>query len=190
MTDAETDSTVAEALGIVEQEQEQGQEQAAQDADTPDNAGDGQDSSPQQPSDIDSLPEWAQAEIRRARREAAEARVKAREAQQAGMTDADRIRAEVTAEFAGKLAASELRAALADLKPEHVDDIVEAVNLSKFVTDAHEVDRPAVKAFAARVMGTRKARVDVGHGEGTGAAARQRSAAEQFADTISGMFTT
>ena len=184
---AAADTAVADALGVGEpvedtqpaQAVDEGTDQPAQNPETDEST----------PTEIDDLPEWAQSEIRKARREAAASRVKAREAEQDKMSEAERIRAEIRQEYAEKLATSEVRAALSDLKSDHVDDIIDSLNLSKFVNDDGDVDRPAVKAFAARVLGGRR-RADVGAGSGSNGTPRKRTTAEQFAEAINPMFTT
>lgn len=188
-----TDADVANAFGIgTEAEDQTPPVQDTEEVGEQENATPDQESEAPKPSDVDSLPEWAQNELKRARREAADARRKARDAEQSSMTDAEKtkaeIRAEVTREFASKMAMTELRSALGEMKSDHVDDVLEAVNVEHFVTEDGEVDRPAVKAFAARILGARRNTADIGHGQGTNGSPRKRTNAEQFADTINGLF--
>lgn len=181
-----TDSAVAEEFGI-DPDTDEGREpeqdtQAEQDsvADEPTSNG------------LDSLPEWAQAEIRKARREAAKARVDAKAARSTALSEQERAieaaKAEVAATYGKRLVAAELRGALTGvLKPEEVDDLIDDLNLSKFVDDEGEVDRDAVKALVRRLTGRRAARADVGHGANGDSPSRRKTPGEQFADALSGM---
>lgn len=142
------------------------------------------------PTDFDSLPEWAQKELRRARREAANARAKAKDAERNSLSDADRIKAEVreevAREYAGKLAASELRAALGELKDDVVEDLIEDLNLANFITEDGDVDSAKVRTFANRVLGSRRSRVEPGAGSNGSSAGR--SPADEFARTVAPLF--
>lgn len=144
------------------------------------------------PQGLDSLPEWAQSEIRRARREAAKARVDAKAARSTSLSEQEKAveaaRAEVVQTYGKRLVAAELRGALSGVfKTDEVDELIEDLNLAKFVDEDGEVDRDAVKALVRRFTGKRAARADVGHGSNGESPARRRSAADQFAETLSGM---
>jgi hypothetical protein len=180
-----TDADVVAALGVGTVEDED--DQATPEVEVaPDD--EGQEPESVTPSNIEELPDWAQSEIRKARREAAEARIKARDA----LPDAERMRAEirdeVQREYASKLAAAAIRTALSEIKPEYVEDIIDDLNLDRFVLDG-DVDKAAVKSFSARVLGVRRSRAEVGTGAGQNGTPRKRTTADQFADTISGMFS-
>jgi hypothetical protein len=149
----------------------------------------GQDPSAQ-PTDFDSLPEWAKKELRRARNDAAKARTKARDAEKANLSDADKIRAEVreevAREYAGKLAATELRGALSELKDDVVDDLIEDLNLTNFIDEDGEVDKVKVRTFANRILGSRRSRVEPGAGSNGSSAGR--NASDDFARVVAPLF--
>lgn len=144
--DTATDAELNAALGLGGQ--------SADDTDT--------DTTGPEPEDITTLPEWAQKEVNRLRRENAAARVKAREAKRAvekptdkpegEKVDVEKIRAEARAEArlenGTRLAAAEIRGQLASILPDdHLDDLIDDLNLAKYVDDDGEVDTNAVKAL-------------------------------------------
>lgn len=102
--------------------------------------------------------------------------------QTAGSTDdvqaqiaaaAAQARADARAEYAENLAGSRIEAALTQLGVEDADEIVEGLNLSRFVTQDGEVDREAVKAHIDRfksLMPKRRRNVGQGGSGGTGTA--------------------
>src|SRR4051812_17116110 len=146
-----TDADVATALGVgpqvdVEPGTEEADDQQAQVAeDVP----------------LEDLPSHWQEEVRRLRRENAQQRVARRDAKQTQQTDAgddkspsaqalraaeERGRQAARMESGVRLAGAEVRAALApNLTEEQIEDVIDDLNLSKFVTDDGDVDREAVK---------------------------------------------
>lgn len=130
------------------------------------------------PESVDQLPEWAQLELKRARREAAKYRNQAKKAPAA---ESDALRAEIRREFMGDLAAARIEAALTGI----VDDpsqIVEDLNLDRYITDDGDLDLDAVSALKDKYARLVK-RSAVGHGRNGGNGA-PKSAADQFADTL------
>ena len=99
-------------------------------------------------------------EERQARREAEKARKtlekELAELRQQSMSDTEKAieqarieaRTQVLAEFGGKVAAAEVRAAAAGrLEAEQVETLLDGLNLSRFVKDDGDVDRDAVTKF-------------------------------------------
>jgi hypothetical protein len=136
---------------------------------------------------FEDLPSSWQDEIRRLRRENAANRVARRDQsrqQQPGggdSTDADnapsaqairaaeqRGREAARLETGVRLAAAEVKASLAAaLTEEQIEDLVEDLNLSRFVTDDGDVDREAVKHFRDKTVSIlgRKPTARPGHGQ-------------------------
>jgi len=126
---------------------------------------------------VDELPEWAQLELKRARREAAKYRNQAKKAPEAGT---EKIRAEIRREFMGDLAAAKIEAALTGI----VDDptqIVDDLNLDRYITDEGEIDTDAVTSLKDRYARLVK-RPTVGHGRN--GAQPKGSKQDQFTDTL------
>lgn len=132
---------------------------------------------------FEELPESWQTEIRRLRRENASKRVSARDAARKQTKDApasdepsaqalkaaeERGRKSAALENGIRLARAEVRASLAGtLAPDHIDEIVEDLNLSRFVDDDGEVDTEAVAVLRDKytsILG-RKAPAKVSHGK-------------------------
>ncbi len=159
---------------------------------------------------MEDLPDWAQDEIKRLRRENANARVKAREAarktatpppaidpatppaqasEQAIRAAEERGRSAARMEFGVQLARAEVKAALAAiLTDDQTDAYINHLDLSRLVQDDGSVDVDAVldvKENVASLLATasKKPAPRVGHGRTT-PAATQKSTAEQFADAI------
>lgn len=116
----------------------------------------------QEPESVDDLPDWAQEEIRKLRRENATARIKARDAARKGAKPdtppeatrqslkaaEDRGRAEARMEYGIQLAGAEIKASLAGaFSEEQITDIIEDLNLTRYVEDDGSVDRDAVRAL-------------------------------------------
>lgn len=158
----------------------------------PDNEG-------QEPSSIEDLPDWAQEEIRRLRRENANARVKAREAnrskpaeeqpevsRQALKAAEDRGRSAARMEYGIRLAGAEVKAALAGvLTEDQIADVLDDLNLSRFVDDEGDVDSDAVKVLRDKytaLVGKRQSPL-VNHGR-TSTSKAPKSTADQFAAAI------
>lgn len=184
------DEAVAEALGMSD---------AADDA-----QGAEQEDQAQEATDVafEELPESWREEIRRLRRENAAQRVARRDATKtpsAGDNDApaapsaqalraaeNRGKESARMEYGVRLAGAEVRAALTGLLPdEQIADVVEDINLSRFVLDDGEVDRDLVKALRdkyASIIG-KKSVAKVGHGQRNGAPT-QKSNADKFGDWL------
>lgn len=89
-------------------------------------------------------------------------------------------------EYAGKFAAAEIRAALAELKDDVVEDLIEDLNLTNFIDEDGEVDKQKVRTFANRILGSRRSRIEPGAGSnGTGAG---RSTSDDFARIVAPLF--
>jgi hypothetical protein len=178
-----TDEQVAAHLGLTEP------------GDTPD---EGEQDSRQT---INDLPQWAQDEITKARRQAAQARIRAREARQASRQNApaessqqtiddarEAGRKEARAEFAVKLARAEVRGALAGVVPdENLDDVLDDLNFSNYLDENDDVDAEAVTHLRERytsLLGAQRQRPGrVQHGKQT-KPPTNKSAADLFADAL------
>ena len=183
-----TDAAMAQMLDTGEPaEQEQPSQEAPEEGQEPSNS-------------IDDLPDWAQTEIRQLRRENANARIKARDAarakpstdeqpeasRQALKAAEDRGRSAARMEYGIRLAGAEVKAALAGvLAEDQIADIVEDLNLSRFVDDEGDVDSEAIKVLRDKytaLAGKRQA-PRVGHGRNT-SPPQAKSTADQFADAL------
>jgi hypothetical protein len=180
------DSAVAEAFGVgTPPAEDEGAEQQAQVAeDVP----------------LEELPAAWQEEVRRLRRENASQRVARRDAQrstqQQGDGEAPSAQAIRAAEERGRkaaqlengvrLAGAEIRAALVGaMTEEQVTDIIDDLNLSRYVTDEGEVDREAVTHLRDKftsILG-KKTTPRPGHGQRQGAPS-QKSNADLFGDWL------
>lgn len=100
---------------------------------------------------------------------------------------ADKARREARTEFGQRLASAEIRAALTGIVAEP-GDIIEDLNLARYVTDDGEVDEDAVSALKQKyssLMGVKRT-PKVGAGQ-TGKPPKVPSAADEFAATINGL---
>jgi hypothetical protein len=151
---------------------------------------------------LEELPAAWQEEVRRLRRENASQRVARRDAQRSTREQGDgddkspsaqairaaeeRGRQAARLESGVRLAGAEVRAALAaTLTEEQIEDLVEDLNLSRFVTDDGDVDREAVKHFRDRTVSIlgKKTSPRPGHGQRQGAPT-QKSNADLFGDWL------
>lgn len=182
----EEDAAVAKAFGM------------SDDAEDAQGAAPEQEEEAQEAKDVafEELPDSWQEEIRRLRRENAAQRVARRDATkttnstpngdspsaQALRAAEGRGRDSARLEYGVRLAGAEVRAALSgSLSEEQIADIVEDLNLSRFVLDDGEVDRDAVRALRdkyASIIG-KKPVAKVGHGQRNGAPT-QKSNADLF----------
>jgi hypothetical protein len=189
---SQSDADVAAALGVGEQaEEEQGEQHEEQAQEAEDTA-------------FEDLPSSWQEEIRRLRRENASARVARRDTatkqQQSGEGDdkapsaqalraaEERGRSAARLENGVRLAGAEMRAALAaTLTEEQIEDLVEDINLSRFVTDDGDVDRDAVKHFRDKTVSIlgKKTTPRPGHGQRQGTPSK-KSNADLFGDWLTG----
>lgn len=138
---------------------------------------------------FDQLPESWQKEIQRLRRQAAAKRVEKKVETKAEVTpkDVDLAREdakrEARQEFGEKLAAARIEAALAGLVP-NPEEVVEDLNLARYVDENGDVDTDAVSILKNRyaaIAGRKGARV--GHGR-SGGASTQTSTADLFAEAM------
>lgn len=173
-----SDAEVAAALGVDEVDDEQ------QEQDTEDKG--------QEPEEIsfEDLPKKTQDEIRSQRRELAALRIKLRELQKGSEkkteatddVEAARVagREEARAEFGVQLTTEAVRAALTGVIPDDdLDEFVDELNISRFVTDDNQPDRDAIASLKARQVkltgARRNARVSHGRsGNGTGSKSVQQ----------------
>jgi len=141
-------------------------------------------------------------EIARLKRENAAQRVKARDArQQAKSTKQgapseddvtaaeERGRQAARLEFGAELAGAKITAALTGIVPaDQLGEVVEDLNIARYVTDEGKVDDDAVASLAAKytaLLGARRTVGKVGTGRGTGTASgRPKSTGQQFEDAI------
>lgn len=184
-----TDEEVGQALGV------------------PTGNGEGEEQEGQEPEEtrFEDLPQVTQDELRRLRSENANLRVKARNvAKQAKAAPAaapaendieaavGRGRAEARAEFGVQLASAQVKTALTGVVAEdQLDDLVEDLNLSRYVGDDGQPDGDAIKALREkylRLAGGRKTS-KVNHGR-QGGGAVTKSTADQFADTFAGLLNS
>lgn len=152
---------------------------------------------------LEELPATWQEEVRRLRREAAQNRVARRDAArvtqqgdegdktpsaQALRAAEERGRASARMENGVELAGAQVRAALAaTLTEEQIEDLVEDLNLSRFVLDDGSVDREAIKHFrdkTASILG-KKTTPRPGHGQRAGTPST-KSNADLFGDWLNG----
>ena len=183
-TTAAEDAAVTEGLGI-------GQQEDAADDETEDEVGQDQESEEVGAEELAEL----RREVAKLRREAAERRVrekqaKAKQPAEGSSTDIEAAREagreEARAENGIELTTEAVRAALTGIIPDaDLDEFVDELNISRFVTDEHKPDREAIaalKARQARLSGARKtARVNHGRSATTGGS---KSVQQQFEDTF------
>jgi hypothetical protein len=188
-----TDAEVAAALGVgQEANDEQGTDQT-------------EDQQAQVAEDVplEDLPEQWQEEVRRLRRENAQQRVARRDAARAPKDEGgddkapsaqalraaeERGRQAARLETGVRLAGAEVRAALAgNLSEQQIEDVVDDLNLSRFVTDDGDVDREAVKHLRDKFVSIlgKKPTPRPGHANRNGAPA-QKSNADLFGDWLNG----
>jgi hypothetical protein len=198
---AVTDAEVASALGVGEPAPDAADQADEHDQQDPDHQA--QEAEPA----FEDLPSHWQDEIKRLRRENAAQRVArrdtARQQQQTGEGDGstdkapsaqalraaeERGRSAARLETGVRLAGAEVRAALAATLPEdQIEELVEHLALSHFVTDDGDVDRDAVKHFrdtTVSILG-RKPAVRPGHGQRQ-TATTKKSNADLFGDWLNG----
>lgn len=188
-----TDADVAAALGVG-----QGNGQASEDVD-------GQQQQQAQVADdvpLEELPEAWQEEVRRLRRENAQNRVARRDQarQQQGNDDdkapsaqalraaEERGRSAARLEFGVQLAGAEVRAALAgSMTEQQIEDVIDDLNLSRYVLDDGSVDREAVKNLRDKFVGLlgKKPTARPGHGQRQGVPT-QKSNADLFGEWLNG----
>ena len=206
MAQGSTDADVAAALGVGS-------------SDEPDEGSNdevGEDSHESQGS-LNDLPEWAQnrfAEVEREvatlRRENAQRRLSARDsARRSTSTNGDgddssdpanaraltaaekRGRESAQLEFGMRLAQAKIEAALAGtLADDQIADVVEDINLSRFVDDTGEVDLEAVRVLKDKytnILG-KKPTPKIGHGQRGNGTVTQKTTADQFADALGSAF--
>jgi hypothetical protein len=169
-----TDAQMAEAFQVGQQTDNQNPND---DQDPDDNGQQPETDQEKVAQSVEELPEWAQLELKRARREAAKYRNQAKKAPEAGT---DKIRAEIRREFMGDLAAAKIEAALTGI----VDDptqIVDDLNLDRYITDEGEIDTDAVSSLKDRYARLVK-RPAVGHGRN--GAQPKGSVQDQLTDTF------
>lgn len=190
-----SDAEVAEAFGIGDEQQQEQQEQTT-----------GEEPEGQEPVSFDDLPQETQEEIRRLRRENANLRVKSREAarkappgengeqpaasKQALKAAEDRGRDSARMEFGVRLAGAEVKAALAGVLTEaQITEVVEDINLARFVDDDGEVDSEAIGTLRDKYQALvgKRSTPKVSHGR-QGPPAQSKTAADQFADTLNTLF--
>jgi hypothetical protein len=187
------DSAVAEAFGVGTPPVEEGAEGVEQDQaqvaeDVP----------------LEELPAAWQEEVRRLRRENATQRVARRDAQrstreqgdgedkapsaQALRAAEDRGRKAALLESGVRLAGAEIRASLVGAMTEdQATDIIDDLDLSRYVTDEGDVDREAVKHLRDKFVSIlgKKTTPRPGHGQRQGAPS-QKSNADLFGDWLNG----
>lgn len=188
------DAAVADAFGVGSPAEDEGDEQGTE-----------QEAQVAEDVPLEELPSKWQEEVRRLRREAAQNRVARREAtratsQQQGDGDdkAPTAQALRAAEERGRqaarlengieLAGAQVRAALAaTLTEEQIEDLVEDLNLSRFVTDDGSVDREAIKHFRDKTVSIlgKKTAPRPGHGQRQGTPST-KSNADLFGDWLNG----
>lgn len=171
------------------------------DGDDPDDKGDGGD-----PDDaVYKDPSRAKDEVRKARKEAATYREKAKAREEEleklrGQSQTDAERAVEEAEARGekraavktgqRLARSEIKAALIAAGADDPDDIMDDLDLGRFVDEDGEVDDDAVDALRVkwekRLTPRKRGGGDVGAARKGGGANPKRSTADSFADWIEG----
>jgi hypothetical protein len=125
-----------------------------------------------------------------AREATQQARAALPEAERAAAEAREEGRKAALAEFGGRLVDAELRAAAAG-RPVDVDALLEAVDRSRFVNDAGEVDRKALGAWVDRIAPAPQETTPVvpSFDGGTRTPAPNNSTASQFAKAIGTMLT-
>lgn len=156
----------------------------------------------QEPVSFDDLPQETQEEIRKLRRENANLRVKSREAarkapppadgeqpeasKQALQAAEDRGRDSARMEFGIRLAGAEVKAALAGtLTDNQISEVIEDLNLSRFVDDSGEVDSEAIGTLRDKYQALvgKRTTPKVNHGR-QGPTVQAKTPADEFADTL------
>lgn len=185
--DGSSDADVAAALGIEGAEQDQ-QAEGSED----------QESDEQEVgAELDRM----RREIATLRREAAERRVRDKAAAKANSTAPEATdveaarragREEAQQEYGIRLASAEVRTALTGVVPEDkLSEIVEDLNLARYVGDDGEPDTDAIKALREKyrsLLGARKT-AKVSHGR-SGNGQTSRSVQQQFEDTMAGLLNS
>ena len=182
-----TDAEVAAALGIGEDT----------DQDTQDEEG----SADQESDEVVAERDRLKIEVATLRREAAERRVrdkqqaaKASSANAPEATDVEAARkagfAEAQQEYGIRLASAEVRTALTGIVPEDkLGEVVEDLNLARYVGDDGEPDTDAIQALREKyksLLGTRKTPSKVSHGR-SGNGQTSKSVQQQFEETLGGL---
>ena len=146
---------------------------------------------------FEDLPQKTQDEIRKLRRENAALRVKTREARKTtkaateSPSDVEAAREagreEARAEHGVELATEAIRAALTSVVGEDdLDELLDELNMARFVTDEHKPDRDAIASLKARhekLSGAAKRKTSVQNGR-RGSGSGSKSNAEQFAAAL------
>jgi hypothetical protein len=146
---------------------------------------------------FEDLPQKTQDEIRKLRRENAALRVKTREARKTtkaateGPSDVEAAREagreEARAEHGVELATEAIRAALTSVVGEDdLEELLDELNMARFVTDEHKPDRDAIASLKARhekLAGAAKRKTSVQNGR-RGSGTGSKSNAEQFAAAL------
>jgi hypothetical protein len=146
---------------------------------------------------FEDLPQKTQDEIRKLRRENAALRVKTREARKTtkaateGPSDVEAAREagreEARAEHGVELATEAIRAALTSVVGEDdLEELLDELNMARFVTDEHKPDRDAIASLKARhekLAGAAKRKTSVQNGR-RGSGSGSKSNAEQFAAAL------
>ena len=146
---------------------------------------------------FEDLPQKTQDEIRKLRRENAALRVKTREARKTtkaateGPSDVEAAREagreEARAEHGVELATEAIRAALTSVVGEDdLEELLDELNMARFVTDEHKPDRDAIASLKARhekLTGAAKRKTSVQNGR-RGSGTGSKSNAEQFAAAL------
>ena len=186
-TASDNDAEVAAALGL-------GDEQVIDDEQAVDENGD-QES--EEEVAFEDLPQKTQDEIRKLRRENAALRVKTREARKAapkttdGPSDIEAAREagreEARAEHGVELATEAIRAALTSVIAEDdLEELLDELNMARFVTDEHKPDRDAIASLKARhekLAGAARRKTSTQNGR-RGSGSGSKSNAEQFAAAL------
>lgn len=180
--DTSSDADIAAALGIEEAEQEGSADQESEEQD-----------------EVGAEVKRLRIELATLRRENAERRVKDRQRQTQAKSEAEGStdiaaareagREEARAENGIELTTEAVRAALTGIIPDDdLDEFVDELNISRFVTDDHRPDRDAIaglKARQSKLVGARKT-AKVNHGR-SGNGQSSKSVQQQFEDTMAGL---
>lgn len=146
---------------------------------------------------FEDLPQKTQDEIRKLRRENAALRVKTREARKTtkaateSPSDVEAAREagreEARAEHGVELATEAIRAALTSVVGEDdLDELLDELNMARFVTNEHKPDRDAIASLKARhekLAGAAKRKTSVQNGR-RGSGSGSKSNAEKFAEVL------
>lgn len=180
-----TDAEVAAALGIGDEQDQQHEGNEDQESEEQDEVG----------AELKQL----RIELATLRREAAERRVRDKAAAKASSTAPEATdveaarragREEAQQEYGIRLASAEVRTALTGVVPEDkLSEIVEDLNLARYVGDDGEPDADAIQALREKyrsLLGARKPAAKVNHGR-SGNGQTSRSVQQQFEDTMAGL---